>query len=418
MLEIPLGAQDTDVEGHLELIPLKEIASGLCATVTSSPSANLAHLSGFPTATLRREIDLATDADFEWFQIYGSASNTQIASLVNSAAAIYQRDLDLDFTIRNQHAWTTNTDPFTVSDANGLITQFQSALVGSPYLGTADVYHLFTGRTLSFGVIGIAFVGTVCNSPQNAVSLTAHVNSAVDALTFAHEVGHNFSASHVVTSPPSIMDPSTPPGQVAQFATESVAEISNHVQTYGSLCLASSSSPTPTPTPTPTPNPTPTPDPGGGGGTGGGGGGGSSGGGGGIGGGNVAPQLTFTASRNSRTGRIELNLNLIGNDTDLSQCSTQVHYALNSSFSSVKKQTVAAGALQSVEVQINTPPKIKAAKKDPNTLYMRMAVACGASTYRSPTKSFRIAKGTARSLLPLKTWLTRVAKGTPTVISN
>merc|ERR1719203_1161992 len=62
------------------------------------------------------------------------------------------------------------------------------------------VWHLFTGCGRGFGVVGVAYVGTLCRTSYNTgVDMLRNYRGRVveDSWdTFAHELGHNFKAQH------------------------------------------------------------------------------------------------------------------------------------------------------------------------------------------------------------------------------
>jgi hypothetical protein len=53
-----------------------------------------------------------------------------------------------------------------------------------------------TGRDLGSTTIGIAFVGQVCGSSATGVDQDFSTTLNMMTLLFAHEMGHNFGASH------------------------------------------------------------------------------------------------------------------------------------------------------------------------------------------------------------------------------
>lgn len=216
---------------------------------------------GILAATLLRVVDLATDADYEYFQRHGAATNTQMAQAVNLADAIYRAELGLTFNITSMRSQTSPSTVLTSNDAQTLLGQYGTFLAQNPHPGSRDLNHLFTGKSLQNGVAGIAWVGVVCRSSSSNTGITMRglgSLGSLDYLIFAHEVGHNFSASHDTSLPRSVMYPSVSSSQTS-FSNGSRNQIDNHVGSYGSCLAVETEGSTPTPTPTATRTPTQTP---------------------------------------------------------------------------------------------------------------------------------------------------------------
>lgn len=205
--------------------------------------------------TSLKVLDLATEGDKEWFDQYGVSSNAQMATVVNAADTIYQRDLNIDLNIVHQSTQTSISQPYTATDANTLLDQFRTLNSG---LGSADAYHLFTGKNLDGSTVGIAWVGVICAFPSYSYGLTQKLSPTLDHVIFAHEIGHNFGGDHDSSLPATVMYPSVGSTQTT-FSSTSITQINNHIAS-SPVCLATATAtPTPTPTATATATPTATP---------------------------------------------------------------------------------------------------------------------------------------------------------------
>lgn len=237
-----------------------------CATDAIPKVAEQLNRPPVRAASTLREVELVTYADYEFGQIHGpqsSRTNAEIASIVNAANVIYERDFGIRIVIRGQYTESTALQPYTLVDPSPLLTQFTNYVHSNPPPQSRDNAHLFTGKDLTGSTIGIAYVGVVCYAPSYSTGLTQHVSAAANPLIFAHELGHNFDAAHdSVTQPRTIMAPSL---SIAanSFSAITQGQVRAHLADYGA-CLASVSddrTPTTTPTPTPTPTSTSTPTP-------------------------------------------------------------------------------------------------------------------------------------------------------------
>jgi hypothetical protein len=87
---------------------------------------------------------------------------------------------------------------------------------------------------MSGGVIGIAYVAVICRAGYPKFGLSQYVAAAANWKTFAHEVGHNFGASHDAGSN-QLMNPA-PLNAAPEFSQQSLDEINAHLGQYNA-CL-------------------------------------------------------------------------------------------------------------------------------------------------------------------------------------
>jgi hypothetical protein len=216
---------------------------------------------GVSAAATHKVVEVSSDADSEWFSAHGSNSNAEIVAVLDAVEVIYKRDLGVDFDLVSQNVFTSSS-PYSSTNASTLLGQFRSYSLTNQHLGSADLYHLFTGKEIDGSTVGIAYVGVLCSSSSFSYGLSQNYNRAILTQIVAHELGHNFNANHDTSSPdPGIMAPSV--SGATAFSAFSIAEMSDHMTTYPS-CLGTredSSTPTPTPTATVGATATPTPSP-------------------------------------------------------------------------------------------------------------------------------------------------------------
>ncbi len=145
--------------------------------------------------------EIALDADYEFFQRNGnsvSATINDMERIMNRVDDIYVRDCDVTFQITGVVVRSAVNDPYTTADASALLNQFNSEWSSNFQAVRRDIAHLFTGRNVNGGTIGIAWVGVVCSGSNGyGLSESRFTNNLSNrtGLT-AHEIGHNFSSSH------------------------------------------------------------------------------------------------------------------------------------------------------------------------------------------------------------------------------
>jgi hypothetical protein len=189
-----------------------------------------------------RVVEIATEADGEYVEAIGNATaaNSDILGTLNQVDAIYRRDIGLTFSVVFQHTWSDkNNDPYTITGmSREMLDQFAdywNRNVANP----RDVAHLWTGRDLG-GPAGIAYTGTVCRIPSAAYGLSAFETMAPFKTGIpAHEIGHNFNASHCDGQPGcdnTIMAATQTQSNTLTFCQFSIDEMTNYVNA-NSGCL-------------------------------------------------------------------------------------------------------------------------------------------------------------------------------------
>jgi hypothetical protein len=214
-----------------------------------APAAPLMPQTG---ATLR-EVELATEADFEYVSRVGgtaAAANTEIQSIINQVDAIYRREVGLTFKIVFQSAWETSNDPYNATDLVGILNEFTNYWNTNRTNVARDLAHMWTGKDT--GGIGVSFIGTVCKSPRSAYGVSPFV--VKDALNVpqrtaltAHEIGHSFGATHSDSDPScanTIMNATATPNTQLTFCQRSRDEITTFVSANsGCLSVVTASGP-------------------------------------------------------------------------------------------------------------------------------------------------------------------------------
>ncbi len=156
--------------------------------------------------------DIACDADFEFFLDYGSVGNVQnrIASVINAMNVQYESQVGITHQISTIIVRTSTV--YTSNNADTLLGQFRSQWLNNHTNIQRDIVHLFTGKSLIAPTIGIAWVGVICDNVSSGLGfglVESDFNGNFSCATdlSAHELGHNWSASHC-NCPGNTMNPS------------------------------------------------------------------------------------------------------------------------------------------------------------------------------------------------------------------
>ncbi|HYE02826.1 MAG TPA: M12 family metallo-peptidase, partial [Phycisphaerales bacterium] len=180
--------------------------------------------------------DIALDADFEFYGLNGSSvPNTvnDMENVLNNVEGIYETAVQITFEITTVVVRTAEPDPYTTTNPGALLGQFQSWWNTNQALVRRDYAHLFTGKNIDGGVIGIASLGVVCNT-SNAYGLAQSrfsLNMISRTCLSAHEMGHNWSAQHCDGPTTCAIMCSVLggcPGGCQDFSTPERTQINNH----------------------------------------------------------------------------------------------------------------------------------------------------------------------------------------------
>ncbi len=218
--------------------------------------------------------ELGTDADFEFYQKNGnSVSNTvlDIERVINgfvlnsstSVAAAYEDNasINITFELTTMIVRTVAADPYSTTDSSGMLCELRATWDSLPESDIRrDAAHLFTGKVIAGPPIGVAYLFGMCNTSngidpdcptqlgrfQYGVSESRYSGSNTTrrvALT-AHELAHNFGASHCTGSGCHIMcDTINGCGGLPPiiFGTAASGQISSFIS--GESCFANLSAP-------------------------------------------------------------------------------------------------------------------------------------------------------------------------------
>jgi hypothetical protein len=190
-----------------------------------------------------RRFDIATDADFEYVNIFGSAAaaNSEILSVLNMVEGTYTAELNLKIRVTFQHTWTT-PDSYAGANSSAILTNFQNFWnLNYPMANyQRNTAHLFTAKSNSLSQ-GIAYLGVVCLSGGASYGLSGYVSWAPGKyLIPAHELGHNLGGQHVDATQSctnTLMNASLTGSTPMSFCGYSQNQINSYIATSGSCLL-------------------------------------------------------------------------------------------------------------------------------------------------------------------------------------
>ena len=151
------------------------------------------------TAGVACDAEIAFDADFEYFQDYGTvaAVQTRISSVINAVNMQYSTEVGITHVITAIIVRTNSNDPYKGNGANKLLNSFRAEWETNQQGIQRDLAQLFTGRNLGGNTIGIAWLSSVCTDLQySVVQSDFSANFACVTDLSAHELGHSWGANH------------------------------------------------------------------------------------------------------------------------------------------------------------------------------------------------------------------------------
>jgi hypothetical protein len=193
--------------------------------------------------------DIATEADYEFVSANGNSAsaNNAILDIMNEVDGIYTAQLSISLQVVYQHTWEAADDPYVSTAPSTMLTEFRNYWSANLNSMPFDLAHMWTGKDMDGSTVGIAYLGVTCNARSYSYGISQGMSASPGKyILTAHEIGHNFGASHTEnTNPPqtdcsnTIMNSSV--GTGTSFCPYSRTEISTHVA-QNSSCLASTGS--------------------------------------------------------------------------------------------------------------------------------------------------------------------------------
>lgn len=239
LIQVPLfQSEGSQMLAAVKRAPLVNLHMGECATGSGTDHMTIDGLQVQTSATTEaaqayKILDIAIDIDYD-FATKNPDPHGRVAAIMNGVDALYE-PLGIGFNVTKQHLWAAPNEPFSSSDPKELLQEFGTYVKYSDFRENADLAHLFTGKDLTSSVIGIAWIGVLCDPYKTsyAVGITQHVNGVQEHLVAAHEIGHNHGAQHDKVTKGSLMYPSLKP-ESGGFSQSSLDQITGYLQSVPS----------------------------------------------------------------------------------------------------------------------------------------------------------------------------------------
>jgi hypothetical protein len=190
------------------LVPL---GAGFCGTVTDEsvtpgpdePTALAAfkymagELSAQGGRIPTRRLVVGVVADHQFVDTIGTDPEGAIIARMDVVDGIWSSQVGITIALAPLQIFPRLQDPFSATtvpvDLLAEVSAYRAGLSAHSQIG---VTHLMTGRELDGNIIGIAYLGAICNGDNSASLSHGTASTTLGALTAAHELGHNFNAIH------------------------------------------------------------------------------------------------------------------------------------------------------------------------------------------------------------------------------
>jgi hypothetical protein len=149
------------------------------------------------TGVATRQLTVGVVADHTFTDAIGSDPEGAIVARWDIVDGIWSSQVGIKIVLSPITIMTDTNDRFSNTRVSGdLLKEVAGYRAGLSAHEATGLTHLLTGRSMDGNIIGISYLGAVCDGSQ-AVSLSQSTASlTMGALIAAHELGHSFNAVH------------------------------------------------------------------------------------------------------------------------------------------------------------------------------------------------------------------------------
>lgn len=172
-----------------------------------------------PTASLGSEslacstVEMALAADYSMYAQYEDLYEVerQLFSVLNMVQSNYTDDFNRTLTFQVSEIFVADeaeADPWTDdSDAQTVLDDFTKWGNSGGFTASYDIASLWTDRLFTDSIVGLAWIREICSAYRYNVLSDFFTDAQKLRVLQAHEIGHNFGASHDRAESPTIMAP-------------------------------------------------------------------------------------------------------------------------------------------------------------------------------------------------------------------
>lgn len=146
--------------------------------------------------SITRQIDISLIADAAFQQAEGNDPKAAMLARLNIVEGIFSEQVGLLILASDLRLIPADSDPFTSTKPTTLLEQLSAYRSSHAAVRARGLAHLMTGKDLDGTTAGVAYVRTVCEKERGVSLSQRSYGTTISALIMAHELGHNFGASH------------------------------------------------------------------------------------------------------------------------------------------------------------------------------------------------------------------------------
>jgi hypothetical protein len=223
-------------QARIRRIPQSGMRSVRCpgAVVPAAPR-------GTPAASLAPNsalfVALEVEADSRLYRLYRADTASLVALVLSRVNDIHTSQLGLTLRLKQLTIFSNSaSDPYGAASrtSGALLSKARTRGIGT----SADLKHLMTSQRSFIDAVGLAYLSVTCTQPEYSFGWSDYANGFYYfVVPMAHELGHNFSASHDSANPTTIMGLSDDPRADQYFSDFSKGEIQSFLNQGGNACL-------------------------------------------------------------------------------------------------------------------------------------------------------------------------------------
>ena len=109
----------------------------------------------------------------------------------------YEPEVNVTHSITTIIVRSNASDPYTTTNAGGLLDQVRSHWLGNQQGVQRDLVQMFSGRNLDGGTIGVAYLDAICSTNIGYGLCESGFSTSCQTDLISHELGHNWGCNHI-----------------------------------------------------------------------------------------------------------------------------------------------------------------------------------------------------------------------------